>query len=142
MSTPARPVPVPDERSKAYWDACAHHILSAARCSACEQLTLPPDITCPHCGSADPQFTFSPVSGRAHVRSWTVMRQSFQPGFARDVPFVLVDVELIEQPELRLIGRLVDGVDAVFQIGAPVRVVFEDVAPSVAIPAFALAEST
>ena len=32
------------------------------------------------------------MSGRGVVRSWTVVRQSFLPGF--DVPFVLVDVEL------------------------------------------------
>ena len=37
------------------------------------------------------------------------MRQSFLPGF--DVPFVLVDVELLVQADLRLIGRLVDGPD-------------------------------
>ena len=35
------------------------------------------------------------------------MRQSFLQGF--DVPFVLVDVELVEQADLRLIGRLLDG---------------------------------
>jgi hypothetical protein len=64
------------------------------------------------------------------------MRQSFLPGF--DVPFVLVDVELFAQADLRLIGRLVDGPDAALRLGAPVRVVFEDVAPGVAVPAFEL----
>ncbi len=64
------------------------------------------------------------------------MRQSFLPGF--DVPFVLVDVELSAQSDLRLIGRLVDGPDAPLRLGAPVRLVFEDVAPDVAVPAFAL----
>ena len=52
------------------------------------------------------------------------MRQSFLPGF--DVPFVLVDVELDEQPELRLIGRLLDGEDPGLRIGARVHVAFED----------------
>jgi hypothetical protein len=64
------------------------------------------------------------------------MRQSFLPGF--DVPFVLVDVELSAQADLRLIGRLVDGPDASLHLGAPVRLVFEDVAPGVSIPAFEL----
>ena len=40
------------------------------------------------------------------------MRQSFLPGFDDDVPFVLVDVELDEQADLRMIGRLLDGPDA------------------------------
>jgi hypothetical protein len=76
------------------------------------------------------------------VKSWTVIRQSFLPGF--DVPFVLVDVELDEQPELRLIGRLLDGEDPDLQIGARVQVAFESLAPSVAesvsVPAFVLGE--
>jgi hypothetical protein len=68
------------------------------------------------------------------------MRQSFLPGF--DAPFVLVDVELSVQSDLRLIGRLVDGPDTPLRLGAPVRLAFEDIAPGVAIPAFALETSS
>jgi hypothetical protein len=64
------------------------------------------------------------------------MRQSFLPGF--EVPFVLVDVEMSVQSDLRLIGRLVDGPEAPLKLGAPVRLTFEDIAPGVAVPAFAL----
>ncbi|WP_308165515.1 Zn-ribbon domain-containing OB-fold protein [Nocardia noduli] len=78
------------------------------------------------------------MSGRGHVRSWTVIRQSFLPGFADDAPFVLVDVELIEQAELRLIGRLLDGPDTPLKLGDAVTVAFEDIAPGVGIPAFEL----
>lgn len=65
------------------------------------------------------------------------MRQAFLPGF--DVPFVLVDVELAEQSGLRLVGRLLDGVDADLHLGAPVRVAFEDLSDEIAVPAFELA---
>jgi uncharacterized OB-fold protein len=95
-------------------------------------------VVCLHCGSTDPQYVFAPLSGRGIVRSWTVVRQSFLPGFDADVPFVLVDVELDEQPELRMIGRLLDGVDAPLRLGDRVVVGFEDVAPGVAVPAFEL----
>ena len=76
------------------------------------------------------------MSGRGVVRSWTVVRQSFLPGF--DVPFVLVDVELSEQAGLRLIGRLLDGVDAELHLGDEVRVAFEDLATGISVPAFEL----
>ncbi len=99
---------------------------------------LPPDVVCPHCRTTSPDFTFEPVSGRGAVRSWTVVRQSFLPGFQADVPFVLVDVELDDQRELRLIGRLLDGVDAPLGLGARVVPAFEELAPGVAVPAFAL----
>jgi uncharacterized OB-fold protein len=134
----SRPLPVPDELSTPFWQAAAGHDLRLARCSRCGVFAHPPDVICPHCGSTEPAFEFQPVGGRGSVRSWTVVRQSFLPGFEDDLPFVLVDVELDLQPELRLIGRLIDGPDAPLALGAAVRVAFEDVAPGVAIPAFAL----
>lgn len=134
-----RPLPVPDESSASFWSAAAEHILTVARCGQCGQFTMPPDVACPHCHTSDPRFEFTPVSGRGTVRSWTVVRQAFLPGFGDDLPFVLVDVELVEQPELRLIGRLLDGVGADLHIGDAVVVGFEDLAPDVAVPAFELA---
>lgn len=134
-----RPLPVPDEASAPFWSAAAEHVLTAARCARCGRLTLPPDVVCPHCQSSDPAFEFTPVSGRGTVRSWAVVRQALLPGFDDDLPFVLVDVELVEQEDLRLIGRLLDGPDAGLRIGAAVTVGFEDLAPGVAVPAFELA---
>ena len=139
MNETRRPVPVPDERSRGFWAATAGHSLVLARCARCTKFCHPPDAVCPHCGSSEPDFGFAPVDGKGVVRSWTVMRQSFLPGF--DVPFVLVDVELASQADLRLIGRFVDGPGVPLRLGAPVRLVFEDLAPGVAVPAFALETS-
>ena len=66
------------------------------------------------------------------------MRQSFLPGFDDEVPFVLVDVELSAQTNLRLIGRLLDGPDAGLRAGARVTVDFEDLTGGMAVPAFRL----
>lgn len=140
MTATERPLPVPDETSAAFWASAAQHVLTVARCGACGTLTLPPDVVCTACGSTEPAYEFTPVSGRAVVRSWTVVRQAFLPGFDREVPFVLVDVELAEQADLRLIGRLLDGVDADIRIGAEVRVAFEDLSAEVSVPAFELVQ--
>jgi uncharacterized OB-fold protein len=134
----ARPVPVADEISAPFWAATARHELALARCSRCGTYAHPPDVVCPRCGSADPDFRFASVDGDGVIRSWTVMRQSFLPGF--DVPFVLVDVELDAQPDLRLIGRLMSGETPGLRQGARVRLAFEDLASDVAIPAFELQE--
>jgi uncharacterized OB-fold protein len=134
--TSERPAPVPDETSAPYWAAAAEHVLTIPRCGTCGTLALPPDVVCTACGSTDPDYEFTPVSGRGVIRSWTVVRQSFLPGF--DVPFVLVDVELEEQADLRVIGRLLDGVDAQLRLGAPVRAAFEDLAAGIAVPAWEL----
>ena len=134
-----RLLPVPDDSSTSFWAAAAEHVLTVARCRQCSRYTLPPDATCTHCHSTNPNFTFVSVSGRGVIRSWTVVRQAFLPGFDNELPFVLVDVELVEQADLRLIGRLLDGPDADIRIGDPVIAGFEDLAPGVAVPAFELA---
>lgn len=139
-ATARRPVPVPDAQSEPFWRAAANHVLTLARCSACSAFAHPPDLVCPHCGTTAPNFVFTPVSGDGVVRSWTVMRQSFLPGFEADLPFVLVDVELDEQPELRIIGRLLDGAAAQPASGDRVRIAWEDIAPGVSVPAFRLAD--
>ena len=136
--SPSRVLPEPDATSAPFWDAAAEHVLTLARCSACEALTLPPDVVCPHCGSTTPDFRFVPVDGRGTLRSWTVVRQAFLPGLEAELPFVLVDVALDDHPDVRLIGRLTDGVDAVLRLGAAVQVAFDDIAPGVAVPAFEL----
>lgn len=128
--------PVPDENSAPFWAACAEHRLTLACCAQCGGVTLPPDITCPHCRSTEPAYSFKQVSGRGRVRTWTILRQSYLAGFK--VPFVLVDVELDDAPDVRLIGQLLDGPEARLAIGDAVEVAFEDLAQGVAVPAFKL----
>ena len=137
-SAPSRPVPVPDELGRPLWDAAAEHRLALARCLSCGQLSHPPTPVCPHCRVTEARFEFTEVVGTGTVRSWTVVRQSFLPGLAADVPYVLVDVELDAQPELRLIGRLLDGPDQPLHAGAAVRLAFEDIGADVSVPAFQL----
>ena len=132
------PVPVPDEQSGPFWAATAAGALVIARCGRCGTFAHPPDLVCPSCGHTDPSFRFEPVSGRGTVRSWTVVRQSFLPGFEDDLPFVLVDVALDEGDDVRLIGRLVDGPDAPLGLGDRVTTTFDQLPEGFAVPAFAL----
>ena len=139
MSESGRPVPVSDAQSAPYWAAAARHELVAAHCRVCKMFAIPPDVVCPHCGAVDSPLSFEPLTGRGIVRSWTVVEDAIVPGFADQVPFLLVDVELADQADLRMTGRLLDRPDTPIQVGMPVTVTFEDVAPDVAIPAFVLA---
>jgi uncharacterized OB-fold protein len=139
VSEPSVPVPVPDETSAPFWEAAAGGVLALARCETCHGFSHPPAPICPHCHATDAMFTFTPVATRGAVRSWTVVRQSSLQGLENEVPFVLVDVAIEGLDDLRLIGRLVDGVDAPLSVGAVVDVVFEQVADRVALPAFTLA---
>ena len=136
--TTSRPVPVPDERSRPFWEAAADHRLVLGKCGRCGKFTHPPGVVCPNCQHTDPRFEFEPVRETGVVRSWTVVHQSFLPGFDADVPFVLADVEIDDADGVRLIGRLVDGPSAALHAGATVTVAWEDFAPDVSVVAFAL----
>lgn len=132
-------LPSPDEISAPYWEACARHELVLAQCSDCGAFAHPPDVTCPHCQSLEPRFEWRPVNGNGHIRTWTILRHSFLSGF--ELPLMLVDVELQDHPELRLIGRLIDGPETPIRIGDAVTMTFDDLAPGVAVPAFMMERS-
>lgn len=132
-------LPVADERSAPFWAAAATHVLTMARCARCREFSHPPDIVCPRCHHSDPQFAWESVTGNGTVRSWVIIRQSFLPGFEADIPYLLVDVELDVQADLRLIGRLTDGPDAAVKVGDRVRVTFDDLSSEISVPAFTLA---
>jgi uncharacterized OB-fold protein len=137
----ARPVPVPDEASAPFWAAAARGELALARCSVCAAVAHPPEVVCPACRSTEPAWTFEPAAATGVVRSWTVLRQPFLPGFVDDLPIALVDVAIDGTGDVRLIGRLLDGVDAPIALGAAVTVDFERLGDDVAVPAFRLAAS-
>jgi len=136
-----RPVPVADSRSQGFWEAAAEHRLAIQRCTNCDWLSYPPDILCARCGSPDRSFRWDAVSGRARLRSWTVVRTAFLPGFAPYVPYVVAAAELEEQDGLRFTARLVDGPDAALTYGAAVETVFDDMAEGITVPMFRLVGS-
>jgi uncharacterized OB-fold protein len=133
-----RPVPVADSQSLGFWEAAAEHRLAIQRCTNCDWLSYPPDILCARCCSPQRSFRWETVSGRARLRSWTVVRTAFLPGFAPYVPYVVAAAELEEQDGLRVTARLVDGPYAALTYGAAVETVFEDMAGGVAVPMFRL----
>ena len=133
-----KPLPVPDEQSSGYWAATGRHRLAIQRCDHCGTYAHPPVVVCLGCLSTAPSFSFDQVSGTGTVKSWTVTRTAFLPAFHADLPYVIVEVELAEQPGLSITGRLVDGPDAELALGLPVTTVFNDVAPGLAVPEFAL----
>ena len=137
----AKPLPVADESSAGYWEAAARSELAMARCAACGAFAFPPTVVCRACGTTGPQYAYAIVNGDATIRSWTIVRDAFLPGFADDVPYLLVDVELDAQPNLRMIGRLTNGPATPICIGDRVRVVFDTIGDGVCVPSFRLAQT-
>lgn len=139
MERIGRPVPVPDDRSRGFWEAAAAHALVVRCCDECGWLSYPPDIVCSRCLSLGRSFHWHGVSGRGTLRSWTVVRTAFLPGFKPCVPYVVAAAELDEQPGLRLTARLLDDPEAPLRLGARTETDFEDTGEGGAVPVLRLA---
>jgi uncharacterized OB-fold protein len=80
------------------------------------------------------------MSGAAVVYSYAVARQAFHPWFADKLPYVLAVVELVEQPNLRLLTNLVDFPLDSLVVGARAHVRFQQLADGVTLPVFGPAQ--
>ena len=121
MSGETRPVPAVDDDSHDFWHGGAEGKLLISGCTACGQLFHPPARICPHCFSRS--IASRPVSGRARVESYTVVRRPWVPGF--EPPYIVARVVLAEQPDLHLLTNVVDcDVEAV-STGMDLEVTFE-----------------
>ncbi|MCD9622854.1 Zn-ribbon domain-containing OB-fold protein [Rhabdothermincola salaria] len=118
----ARPRPTPSVFSEGFWAAARQHRLVVQRCDGCGLLRHYPQPMCPECH--DDSWTWTPLSGRGTIYTFTVTHQAFHPAWADRVPFAVVTIELEEG--VRMVTDLPpDDVDHV-AIGAPVECWFED----------------
>lgn len=127
-----KPMPVPTEDSKPYWEGCKRHELLIQRCQDCGHYRFPPSVLCPKCMSTNVQW--ARVSGQGKVYSWTIFHYLYHPAFAKDIPYNVAIVELEEGP--RIHSNIVECRNEDIYIGMPVEVVFEDVSEEIALPKF------
>jgi len=134
VSTYRKPLPVPDDLSRPYWDGARGGALVIQRCAGCGVYVHYPKPACPRCAHAGLRPT--PVSGRGTVYTFTVSHYVGAPGFEDETPYVIALVELEEQPGLRLVANLRGCAPADVRVGMPVEVLFEPVTPEVTLPQF------
>jgi uncharacterized OB-fold protein len=133
-ATSNKPVPVPDELSRPFWDAAKDRRLMIQRCDSCGYYNHPPRRFCDACLGQD--LRFENVSGGGVIYTFTVMHQHDVAGFEEDAPFINIVVELAEQPQLLMVSNLPIADRPKVSIGAAVQVDFEDRGEGVIVPQF------
>jgi uncharacterized OB-fold protein len=143
-----------DGENLAYFRHCAAHEFHLQRCAGCGLLRYPPTTGCPWCGQ--PEAMWTPVEGRGAVYTYAEVHHPIQPAFQAHLPYLILIVELdtqrgvpTEHDALRVAGNLVTPngdlappeLVARVGIGTRVRMVFKDVAPSLAVPQWAIDDS-
>jgi uncharacterized protein len=127
-----RPLPVPDEASKPFFDGARQRRLMVQRCASCGTMMWPVKPGCTNCLSPDVEWV--QVSGKATLYSFVLMHQVYHPAFAAEVPYNIAEVDLAEG--LRIISNIVGCTNAELTIGMPLTVTFEDVSDGVTLPKF------
>jgi uncharacterized protein len=131
----ARPLPAPTALTEGFWAAAREHRLVVQRCDDCGRLRHYPQECCPECTSG--AWSWTPVSGRGVVYTFTVSHQPFHPRWAGRTPYVVATVELEEG--VRMVSDLPPEDTDRVQIGGPVEVFFDDQPDSdVTLPRFRL----
>ncbi len=133
MPSLVRPSPRVDADSRKYWQAAAEKRRALPQCLSCGMINFPPRPRCKHCLST--HLVWIEVSGRGLINSFVVMHVSAIEGF--ETPYVVVQVAIEEQPNLMMIGNLLDCPIGEVEIGQQVETVYESRADGSVVPQFA-----
>lgn len=140
------PLPATDNpEDDTFWKKTKEGKLVVEACSDCGKLRFPPRPMCPWCQSQATEW--KEMSGKGRIWSFCVSHPPLIPVFAERAPYLVAVVELDEDPTIRMVGNLVLSADgdinevdiSKVKIGAPVSVIFHEMADDVTLPRWTLA---
>lgn len=117
-----------------YWEGLKAGKLLIQHCAECNTPRHYPRPVCSHCYSMKARWVAAKGTGTIH--SWTVCHHAYHPGFAADLPYVLLTVDLAEG--VRAMGRLRTGDPSAVRIGVAVKAGFEPGVDGFVLPVFDL----
>jgi uncharacterized OB-fold protein len=126
--------PYADTATQPFWDAALEGRLLASRCTKCGTHLLPPQPRCFKC--LNEAFEWEELPGTGTIYSFTVVRHPLSPALAEVVPYVSAVVELdgTQGAGARLLANAIDADPDAVAIGDRVRVVFERLSDTLALP--------
>jgi uncharacterized OB-fold protein len=129
-----RPVPIPDDLTRPYWEAARRHELRIQRCTDCRGYQHPPQQACLKCAGANLEWAL--LSGKGKVYTFVIDRRLMVPTF--DEPYVIAQITPDETDDnlVRITANIKGCELSDVYIGMPLEVFFEDVTPEVTLPQF------
>ncbi len=127
-----KPIPVPDEASRPFFEGTVRGELMLQHCRACGAWMWPLRVRCIVCFSD--QLAWEASAGTGTLYSWTMVHQVFHPGFAGEIPYNVAQVDLDEG--VRMITNVVGVAPDELRLGMPLEVTFERISADVALPKF------
>ena len=130
----SKPLPAITPDMREFFDGARSGRLMIQKCDSCGTLRFPAHDLCSKCNSTTSRWV--PVSGRGEVFSFNIMHQLYHPGFASEVPYAVVMVELEEG--CKFVSNLLGIKPHDIKCGMPVEVTFEKLSDEVSMPKFRL----
>jgi uncharacterized protein len=129
--------PYADDSTQPFWQAALEGRLIASQCSHCGQFLLPPQPRCFQCQGTE--FKWEELAGTGTIYSYTVVRHPLAPYLREVVPYVSAVIELdgTQGPGSRLMANVIDCDPETVSIGDRVRIVFDRLSDTLALPRFA-----
>jgi len=121
--TYVKPLPEVTKEDRPFWEAAREHRFVLPRCRDCGHVWFPPYLSCQKCLSFDREWI--EASGRGTIWGYTIMRQPYVPGYADEMPYNVVLVQLEEGP--LVYSNLVGVPDEEIRPEIPVEAFFDDV---------------
>jgi len=128
----AKPIPKPTPETEPFWQGCAIGELRLQHCLICKHVQYPARKLCSGCFSDAVEWRTA--SGHGTIRSWSTVVSPGAPGFAAEVPFISVLVNLHEGPTMLSVLRDCSADEVDFDM--PVEVIFEQRSEFIFIPYF------
>ena len=120
-----KPLPVADADSQPFWDACKERRLVAQQCLTCGRYRHPPRGVCPAVVAG--RSSGAELAGTGVVESFVVPHRPFSPGFADDVPYVVVHIAMDDTDgQVVLVSNLRGLAWSEVAVGLPLEAQFDE----------------
>ncbi len=126
--------PYADESTQPFWEAALEGRLVVPKCTVCGTFVLPPQPRCFNCRNQT--FEWVELPGTGTIYSFTVVRHPLAPHLAEVVPYVsgVIELDVTQGAGARMILNITDVDPERVAIGDKVRVTFEKVSETFAVP--------
>ena len=128
--------PFADETTQPFWDAALDGRLLGSKCTNCGTVLIPPQPMCFNCRGES--FAWTELPGTGRIYTFTVVRHPLNEGLRPVVPYVsgVIELDGTQGAGARMIANITDCDPDTVRIGDAVRIWFERVSDTMAVPRF------
>jgi uncharacterized OB-fold protein len=129
-----KPLPIPDEDSLVFWEACRRKRLLIQQCVACQRYRFPPSPLCPACLSS--RLAWREDTGLGEIETFCVYYSALAgPAWQPELPYVVAVIRLWHSG-VQMLSQLRCDDPSVISIGLAVQVIFEPASAQITLPKF------